>query len=502
MDSVEEQPSVKVEKTASNLKEKPDSYIKGMILSTAVLILFTCANNSSIPLFTQYIHSRYEDMYSNGTHSSSTNDQSPCHGNASVEDNDVEVRVQQSTSSEILKLSLCFQLPPVFVNMVVGSYSDHIGRKMLFLLPMLGCTCKYIGFLVVVKFNLNLNFLLIGTLLEGFSGSIFTFILANMAYAADVTKTHATRTFAIVITDCSVSVAMALGQIMTGFLIQKLDYFYPSVIHTTLILLAIAIVIFGITETVKEKEVKELSPVVHLKKVFGFYVNKSRDNKRFIFIVCVIVFALLSIGLSGKTTIEILYQLGRPFCWNPVKIGYYGAYSTVFMTVSGIVAIKLGSKCVRVEVIAVIGMFLLVASLILEGLARTDAMLYSVPFVASINSVAFPVTRSVLSRMVEAHEQGAIFSSMATIDTLSAAIGSTGFASLYRATAGTMRGMAFHVIGAVIFIAAILKMLVIVKLPRQPSYEQILSPPEDEKDPNLNQNHYGTFAKGENNTSC
>ncbi|XP_067681483.1 lysosomal proton-coupled steroid conjugate and bile acid symporter SLC46A3-like [Haliotis asinina] len=501
MDSVQEQPQVvKSQETASNLEEKPNSSIKEMVISTVVLILFTCAGNSSFPLFTQYINSCYWEVYSNGT--ISTNNQSPCRANVSDEASGVEVRVQQSTSLETLKICLCFLIPSVFVNMFVGSYSDHIGRKALFLLPMLGSTCKYVGFLLVVKFHLNLNFLLIGTLMDGLSGSIFTFILANMAYAADVTTTHSARTLAIVITDCSLSIATALGQIMTGFLIQKLDYFYASVIYTTIILLAIAIVIFGITETVKKTEVKELSPVVHFKKVFGFYFNKSRDNKRSIFIVYVIVFALLSIGLSGKYTIEILYELGRPFCWNPVKIGYYGAYTTVFMTICGLLAIKLGPVCVRVEILAVAGMFLQMGSLILEGLARTDAMLYSVPLVASISSVAVPVIRSVLSGMVESHEQGAIFSSMATVDTICAFMGSTVLASLYRATVGTMRGMAFLVLAAIAFIAALLTMLVIVKLPRQPSYEQILSPPEDEKAPNPNQNHYGTIPKGENNTSC
>ncbi|XP_067681706.1 lysosomal proton-coupled steroid conjugate and bile acid symporter SLC46A3-like [Haliotis asinina] len=498
MDNVQEQPSVKSQETASNLEENPNSSIKEMVISTVVLILFTCASYSSFPLLTQYIHSCYWEVYSNGTHF--TNNQSPCRANASDESNGMEVRVQQSTSFVILKLCLCLLVPSVFVNMFVGSYSDHIGRKALFLLPMLGCTCNYVGCLLVIKFHLNLNFLLIGILLEGFSGSTFAFVLASMAHAADVTKTHSARTLAIVITDCSLSIAMALGQIMTGFLIQKLDYFYASVIHTTLILLAIAIVIFGITETVKKKEVKELSPVVHLKKVFRFYFNKSRDNKRSILLVYVIIFALLSIGLSGKTTIEILYQLGRPFCWNPVKIGYYGAYSTVFMTICGLLAIKLGSKCVRVEILAVAGMLLQMGSLILEGLARTDAMLYSVPLVASISSVAVPVTRSVFSRMAESHEQGAIFSSMATVETLCAFIGSSTFASLYRATVGTMRGMAFLVLAAIAFIAALLTILGIVKLLRQPDYEPLQSPPEAQKD--LGQVQYGTLRKGENNTPC
>ncbi|XP_046575154.1 solute carrier family 46 member 3-like [Haliotis rubra] len=500
MDSVQEEPNVTSNGNPSHIQDKPKSYIKERIISSVVLMLYMCANVSSVPVFTQYIHSRYEDVYSNGTNSSSTspNKQSPCLANNSEEADEVQVLVQQSTSFEILKLSLCVQIPPVIVNMVVGSYSDHIGRKLLFVSPLLGCICKYVVFILVVKFHLHLNFLILGTLLEGFSGSSSTFVLANMAYAADVTKTHATRTFAIVIADSSVSIAIALGQVMTGFLIEKLGYFYPSVINTALILLATTIVIFCLTETVKKTEVKELSPVVHLKKVFGFYVNKSRGNKRCIFIACLAVYALMSVGFNGKYTIETLYQLGRPFCWNPVKIGYYGAYSTVFMTISGLVAIKLGSACVRVEILAVTGMFLLMGSLILEGLASTDAMLYSVPLVASISAVSVPVTRSVLSRMVAAHEQGAIFSSMATVDTLCGAIGSTAFTSLYSATVETMRGMAFLVIAGVVFMAAMVKIVVIVKSPRQPGYVLLQSPTEDEHAHNPDR----ILPEGENNTPC
>lgn len=59
------------------------------------------------------------------------------------------------------------------------------------------------------------------------------------------------------------------------------------------------------------------------------------------------------------------------------------------------------------------------------------------------------------------HVPGAIFSSMATVDTLCGAVGSSAFTSLYSATIDTMRGMAFLVIAAVMFMAAMIKMYVI-----------------------------------------
>ncbi|XP_046575200.1 solute carrier family 46 member 3-like [Haliotis rubra] len=457
MDNIKKQDLTSSKDDKSSDQEKPVSYTKDRVVTTIVLMLYMSASMPSVPLFTQYIHSRFEDFYRNGTNSSSRSPctHSPCLRNTSEEADKLQVHIQQSTSYEVLKLSLSIQVPAIIVNVVVGSYSDHIGRKMLFILPLLGCICKYVGFMLVVKFHLHLNFIILGTLLDGFSGSTSTFLLATMAYAADVTKTQTTRTFAIVIADSSVATALALGQLMTGFLIEKLGYFYPSVINTSLILLATTIVIFCLTETVKKTEVKELSPVVHLKKVFGFYVNKSGVNKRFIFIASVIVFALLTIVNNGVNSVETLYQLGRPFCWDPEEIGYFSAYSTVFMTICGLVAIKLGSACVRVEILAVTGMFLQMGSLILEGLASTDAMLYLVPFVGSFSGVSVSVIRSVMSHMVDPQEQGAIFSSMATVDTLSGAIGSATFTFLYSATVDTIRGTAFLVMAAVIFMAAV-----------------------------------------------
>ncbi|XP_067682554.1 lysosomal proton-coupled steroid conjugate and bile acid symporter SLC46A3-like [Haliotis asinina] len=483
MDDIKKQDLTSSKDSNSNNQEKAVSYTKDRIVTTIVLMLYMCASMPSFPLFTQYIHSRYEDFYRNVTNSSSTSPgtHSPCVHNTSEEADKMQVYIQRSTSYEVLKLSLSVQVPSTIVNIVVGSYSDHIGRKMLFISPLLGCICRYAVFMLVVKFHLNLNFIILGTLLDGFSGSASTFILANMAYAADVTKTHATRTFAIVIADCSVSIAIAIGQLMTGFLIQRLGYFCPSVINTTLILLATVIVTYGLTETVKKKEVKEFSPVVHLKKVFGFYFNKSNGNTRCIFITSVIVFALIHIVNIGLTSIETLYQLGRPFCWDPEEIGYYGAYSTVFMAISGLIAIKLGSKCMRVEILAVTGMFLQMGSLILEGLASTDTMLYSVPFVSSISGVSVPVIRSVMSHMVDSQEQGAIFSSMAAVDTLSGAIGSATFTFLYSATVDTMRGMAFLVMAAIMLMAAVIMTVVIVWSPKQPEYVLIVSQRQDEE---------------------
>ncbi|XP_046342965.1 solute carrier family 46 member 3-like [Haliotis rufescens] len=486
MDNGVKQSDVTSQDDHCNVQEKPKSYVKDRVTLTVVVMLYMCANTSVLPVYTQYIHSRYEDVYSNDANSSTTPPSKPPHLAYANEDADeVQVRVQQSTSYAIIKLSLCALIPPAFVNMVMGSYSDHIGRKVLFILPLLGCSCKYLVFISVVKFHLHLNFLILGVLLDGFSGSSSTFVLANMAYAADVTKTHATRTLAIVIADSSVSVAIALGQLMTGLLIENLGYFYPPIINTGLILLAIAIVTFGLTETVRESKVKNLSPVVHIKKVFGFYVNKSQDNKRCIFIASLVVFALINIGLSGRNTIETLYQLGRPFSWNPVQIGYFGAYAIVFQTLCGLVAIKMGSTCVRIEVLAVTGIFLLMGSLILEGLATTDVMLFAVPCVASISAVTMPVIRSVMSHMVDAHKQGAIFSSMATVETLCGAVGSSSFTFLYSATVDTMRGMAFLLIAVVIFMAALTMIVVIVKSPRQPDRDLLHSPPEDQDAPGL-----------------
>ena len=83
----------------------------------------------------------------------------------------------------------------------------------------------------------------------------------------------------------------------------------------------------------------------------------------------------VSANLS-RGNVEYLYQIASPFCWDSVKIGVYGAIRTSFCNIGSILMIAVFQLFTSDAVIALLGCVTTIATLIVEGLAQTDTMLY------------------------------------------------------------------------------------------------------------------------------
>ncbi|KAK3092483.1 hypothetical protein FSP39_003448 [Pinctada imbricata] len=111
-------------------------------------------------------------------------------------------------------------------------------------------------------------------------------------------------------------------------------------------------------------------------------------------------------GTTGRSTVEILYQLGPPFCWDSIEVGNWGTYRTLVQQVVAVIGIKLFQFCLSDEKIAIIGMFSAVGYFIMEGFSKTTFHLYLVPVVGCFQIAAIAMFRSIMSKMTPAHFQG------------------------------------------------------------------------------------------------
>lgn len=78
----------------------------------------------------------------------------------------------------------------------------------------------------------------------------------------------------------------------------------------------------------------------------------------------------------ARTSVETLYELNKPFCWNSVLLGWFMGLRIISSYVIGLVLIRVLQCCVSVEFIALIGALSHMGAFILEAFAEESYELF------------------------------------------------------------------------------------------------------------------------------
>ncbi|XP_048259392.1 solute carrier family 46 member 3-like [Haliotis rufescens] len=379
--------------------------LRAMVTCGIVAVVYMSGFISFSPLLSQFVRKRIAESYTNNPNESFSTGNT-CSRNKSNHDNLIGIKIQQQSSDILLYLSLSGSIVSIFINLIFGSYSDFLGRKFLFFIPTLGAVLKGTMLCLVIAFRFPLGWLYLGYVLEGLTGSFSGYLLAVFAYTADVTEPGKKRTVMIALVEGSFAVAGSIGQLAVGFIIHSVNYLYAAIMITAIFGLGLILVITLLPETMTNKMEKRWSPLPHIKNVFGFFFTRGSGKQRAMYILALLIFTFGGFQVLGRSNVETLYQLDKPFCWSSLKIGYYGAIRLSFSVVCSLVGLKLLQPCVRDMSIALIGVAFGAASFVMEGLAVNDWMLYLVPVISLLSFAVSPVSRSTMSKMTSPLEQG------------------------------------------------------------------------------------------------
>ncbi|XP_076442106.1 proton-coupled folate transporter-like [Babylonia areolata] len=427
-----------------------------MVSVVVVLVAYITAMIAMMPVLSQYLLRRAAMEYFNLTNV--TLKQTPCadSNSSSSLQRDLNI-VQAQTSHQLLYLDLSQYIFVIFVALLAGSYADYLGRKFLVLGPVLGSFLKSVVVLLVVYLDLAVDVLYLGYLLDGLMGSFYVLEIGLFAAIADVTVSAKERVVMFALLEISLAVAGALSQIGTGFLIETLGFAVPSLVICCLFLVTFVAILLLMPETLRSRpERMVLNPLVHLRKVFGFYFWDGPVRRRALF-VCglLLLFFIVMINL-GRMPLETLYWMNSPFCWSSVRIGLFMGLRLLLQNLVGVSALKLLSKCLRIELIAVLGLLSGIAGFVLESLAQTDLYMFVSGVVGMLITVVTPVNRTLLSRMAPADSQGALFASLSAVETLCHLSASMVFNNVYSATLNDFPGTVFMLMAVILLIDLIL----------------------------------------------
>ncbi|XP_043107124.1 solute carrier family 46 member 3 [Puntigrus tetrazona] len=421
------------------------------------------------PLLQQYVYRRLWFDLSGTTYPAES--LSHCSNNHSYVT--IHQAVQKETSIFLLKSELCFLIPSLISALLLVSYSDHCGRKVAIVPPLVGDTLFALCYVLVSRFSFSLSYLLAASFLSGLMGGPTTLIGGCFAYVADLcgADPEGKKTVRMARLDMILGVLTGLASLCTGFFIEAAGFTWPflTAVFLHLINLFYVLVVLkeslvlpnpslsssGHSEAPEAPRLRQSQALTaRLQGVYLLFATSKR-RRNVVLLLMLAAFAFFRVALQGGMSIFILYELNTPLCWSEVLVGYGSALSTAIYLVS-FAGVALLSRCLPDAYIILLGLTSVAAGLIMAAFAKSTPLMFLVRLPLLLSIMPTPVLRSMMSKIVSGSEQGAMFACVAFVEMLSVGVSFTMFSSIYAATLSWFSGFSFLLAAGLTLIPAIL----------------------------------------------
>ena len=330
-----------------------------------VTFCYACALILHAPLIQQYVYHRLSEDY--GIPSNTNVVESSCGVYTNTETDLTILRkrkdVQSLTSFIYLGIILAAALPSFFMALLLGSWSDSVGRKIVVLLPVIGALLDSICVLITMFTRGSLYFLFIGSFCNGLCGFFTTMILAVFSYMADMTSEEE-RALRLGILEAVAFTSGMISHISSGWWIHRLGFKAPYIFITILHLISLTYIGLWLPESspsVNPKRIKDLFSASHFKKIY--VVFKANANKLHLYGLLV-TSAFLMLASIGFGSVIVLYSLDTPFCLSPILIGYFLADCMFMQALGAIFALTVLQKIMSEIMLTQLGIASIISSLV------------------------------------------------------------------------------------------------------------------------------------------
>uniref|UniRef100_UPI0037E7A158 proton-coupled folate transporter n=1 Tax=Semicossyphus pulcher TaxID=241346 RepID=UPI0037E7A158 len=414
------------------------------------LAMFSIALQS--PLATQYMWDRIsDDLGYNGSR------RSEC-SNMSVPADPLQKQVETLTAHWNLYISLGGFSLGLLVVPLLGSWSDLAGRRRVLIIPNLGMAVQAAVFLLVMYLKLPLIYFLVGRMLSGLTGEYNAVLAACFSYVADVSD-RKSRTLRVAVLEACLGLAGILGSVIGGEWRKAQGYINPFWLVLASNLAAALYVYLFVRESVPLDPSAKLLTTRHHRTVWHLFSTggsvsqangKAHRDKLWLYMLS---FFLVVTVHFGCRELYVLYELSSPLCWDSALIGY-GAAVQQLAYLTSLIGLKFMHHCLKDSWVAVVGLLSNISGLLVFSFADTTQLMFTGYGLLFLFMAPLPVLRSKLSKLVSQSEQGALFATVACVDSFCFLFGSGLFNSLYPLTLNFMKGFLFLCAAIVLFIPA------------------------------------------------
>ncbi|CAG2237105.1 unnamed protein product [Mytilus edulis] len=291
----------------------------------------------------------------------------------------IESSIQQTSAKWAIYTNLAFIIPSVLININLATYSDVHGRKLFFIVPLAGTIIKNILCAVGMYYKMNVRLMLIFYMIEACTGSWVASLSMSFCFVADTTTPGKGRSLIISLLDGGVGLGAIGASLLSGYLITWTNgYHYPQLMAVIIAIIPFLCVLTMVQETLPiSRRRSNVSILQNIQRVFDCYrSNFSPFGKRWVFVVLIITFAMSALTVLSRASVDSLYFVSAPFCWSSITIGLYTGIRTVLWNIGGVILIIILQICTTDEVISLVGCITTTAALIIQGLAKTNLMMY------------------------------------------------------------------------------------------------------------------------------
>ncbi|XP_059841602.1 lysosomal proton-coupled steroid conjugate and bile acid symporter SLC46A3 isoform X1 [Hypanus sabinus] len=368
--------------------------------------------------------------------------------------------IQSQASYVMLLYTAVLTFLSIPTSILLGAWSDHGGRKLGMILPSVGSLIGGIILIVMVCVKeMSVYWCVLASAMIAIFGNYPVIFLSVFSYISDTTTVE-NRTKFISIVEAMVYIGGTVGFLLSGWLLQRFTLIYVFGVYCGCQVLTICYVLLWLKESNHSSEWSDLagetppnsrdrtlknSLLLYASKTWKTF-SKERDGqdrlKLYLIFICGM---LMSVCNTGEQSILILFLTHPPHHFSPEL---YGVYNAMKMFLGGIILIGIFPfllRCIKEMTLAKLGALVRVISLILLSLSTNTWMAFLSAVMNSFSGFLGPILRSVASTVVEQNEQGAMFSCMASIETVCVIIGASAFYTLYPETLTTLPGFPFLV---------------------------------------------------------
>ncbi|XP_029458472.1 solute carrier family 46 member 3-like isoform X2 [Rhinatrema bivittatum] len=419
--------------------------MKKFLLVEPVVAVYSFASFLSFPLIQQYVYRRLWEQVNNSSFINGLNI-SHCEINESHPIYIKQKEVQQRASLFSMLVDLSGLIPSLLVALILVVYSDRQGRKAALLLPSIGAFVSSSFCFAMSYFSLTLYLLFASSLISGFLGSFATFLGGCFSYIADLCNEEKQKTIRIALIDMLLGLGGGLAGLSSGYFLREIGFAWTFLIISLLHFLNIGYIIFCLEDTVKVSASQQQAfNIEHFKEiifaVFMFFKTSS-CRKRTVIILMLSAFIAYFFANLGGSSVFIFFELDSPLCWDEVLIGWGSSLSTLLF-LSSFVGVYLFSCYLRDAYIVLIGIISWISGIIMAAFATTTQTMFLVRLPLLFSAMPLPVLRSMMSKVVLANEQGALFACIACLESLMGTVALIVFNSIYAATVMWYPGFCF-----------------------------------------------------------
>lgn len=139
--------------------------------------------------------------------------------------------VQTRTSYWLIALNLALTVPSVLSTLVIGAWTDKVGRRVAMVLPSVGAALNGVCLILsAIYLELSIGIMVLGSVLLGLLGAYATIIAAVFSYLGDITKER-TRTRRFGFLEAMTFAGSFVGLLTCGLIIDNLGYVAVFIVY-------------------------------------------------------------------------------------------------------------------------------------------------------------------------------------------------------------------------------------------------------------------------------